>query len=290
MRRYCLYGRIVAGGPEDTVDKSVPSSARVWNYWIGGKDNYEADRIAAEQILALVPTLPAGARLSRKFLRFAVEYLITEHGIRQFLDIGSGLPTAENTHEVAQRIAPASRIVYVDSDPMVISHANALLTSAPQGRCDFIKADVRDPGAVLEGASRTLDFTQPVAVIMLQVLHVVADSDDPYGIVARLMDAVPPGSVLVIAQIPVEMDPDARRLVEQISNQVGVTMRARTYEEVARFFDGLEVLGPGVVSGLEWLKVWSADDGVDRIGHIPDGTSFGHNGIGLKPHPQQAAK
>jgi hypothetical protein len=268
------------GTDKPTFDVSVPSPARVWNYWIGGKDNYESDRAAAAQILAHVPTLPAGARLARKFLIGAVEYLIAEHGVRQFLDIGSGLPTADNTHEVAQRAAPSSRIVYVDNDPVVISHANALLTSTPEGCCDYLQADLRDTGSVLAQAGRTLDFSEPVAVIMLQVLHFIPDSDDAYGIVKRIMNAVPAGSFLVLAQVPAEMNPEGRRVSEQLSAASGVPMQARTRDEVARFFDGLDVLGPGVVSGLEWLELWSAADGVDRIGIIPEGVYFGHNGIG----------
>ena len=268
------------GSDKPTFDVSVPSPARVWNYWVGGKDNYESDRAAAAQILVHVPTLPAGARLARKFLIGAVEYLIAEHGVRQFLDVGSGLPTANNTHEVAQRVAPSSRIVYVDNDPVVISHAHALLTSTPQGRCDYLQADLRDTGAVLAQAGRTLDFSQPVAVIMLQVLHFIPDSDDAYGIVKQIMNALPSGSFLVLAQVPAEMDPDGRRVAEQLSAASGVPMQARTRDEVARFFDGLDVLGPGVVSGLEWLELWSAADGADRIGIIPQGVNFGHNGIG----------
>jgi S-adenosyl methyltransferase len=271
------------GTDKPAFDVSVPSPARVWNYWVGGKDNYESDRAAAAQILAHVPTLPVGARLARKFLIGAVEYLITGYGVRQFLDIGSGLPTADNTHEVAQRAAPSSRIVYVDNDPVVISHANALLASTPEGRCDFIHGDLRDVDEILAAAARTLDFTLPVAVIMLQVLHFIPDSDDPAGIIARIMDRLPSGSFLVISQAPADMDPNGRRVTEQIARRSGVAMRPRSQEEVARFFDGLEILGPGVVSGLEWLELWSAADGVDRIGVIPDGVTFGLNGIARKP-------
>jgi len=271
------------GSDKPSFDVSVPSPARVWNFWVGGKDNYESDRAAAAQILAHVPTVHISARLTRNFLSGAVEYMIREHGVTQFLDIGSGLPTADNTHEVAQRAEPSARIVYVDNDPVVILHARALLNSAPQGRTDYIQADLREVDEILAGAARTLDFTRPVGVILLQVLHFMPDSADPYGIIGRIMDTLPSGSFLVVATAPADMDPGGRRVTEEIAERSGITMRVRTLEEVARFFDRLEVLGPGVVSGLEWLELWSAADGVDRIGVIPDGVGIGHNGIGRKP-------
>jgi hypothetical protein len=272
-----------SGKSVPSFDKTVASPARIWNFWVGGKDNYEADREAAARLLAFMPTLPAGVRLSRRFLLDAVRYLATVHGARQFLDIGAGLPAADNTHEVAQRAAPSSRVVYVDSDPVVISHAKARLTSAPEGDADFVHADLRDPGPLLERAGRTLDFTKPVAVIMVQVLHFIEDSEDPYGIVRRVMDATAPGSFLVIAQAPSDMDPDGRRELDELAKISRVPIRPRSRAEVARFFDGLDLLGPGVAGGLEWLERWSAADGVDRIGVIPDGVIFGPNGIGRKP-------
>jgi SAM-dependent methyltransferase len=256
-------------------DPSVPSAARVWDFWVGGKDNFASDRAAAEQILAALPAVPQIAKLTRRFLVRVVHELATTHGIRQFLDIGSGLPTANNTHEVAQRAAPSSRIVYVDNDPIVISHANALLASAPEGSCDFVHADLRDTGTVLAQAERTLDFTRPVAVIMLQVLHFIPDSDDPYGIVRRVTAPLVPGSFLVIAHGPSDQERDAGAAVERVYQSSGIPLRLRSRAEVARFFEGLELIGPGLASGLEWLKV--EQDG------LPAGVSYGHSGVARKP-------
>ena len=180
-------------------DPTVPNPARMWNYWLGGKDNFAADRQAAERVLEAMPSLPLIARAARLFLIDAVHQLATEHGIRQFLDIGTGLPTADNTHDVAQRAAPESKIVYVDYDPVVLTHAQALLTSSPEGQTDYIQADLRDTDTILKGAARTLDLTRPVAILLIAVLHFIPDADDPYAVVARLMDAVPSGSYLVIA-------------------------------------------------------------------------------------------
>ncbi len=177
-------------------DPSVPNPARMWNYWLGGKDNFAADREAAERVLEAMPSLPLIARAARLFLIDAVHQLATEHGIRQFLDIGTGLPTADNTHDVAQRAAPESRIVYVDYDPVVLTHAQALLTSSPEGVTDYIQAGLRDTDKILNGAARILDFTRPVAILLIAVLHFIPDADDPYAVVTRLMDAVPSGSYL----------------------------------------------------------------------------------------------
>jgi len=181
---------------------NVPSHARVWNYWLGGRDHFAVDRAASRTILGAMPSLQQIARASRRFLADAVTLLAREYGVRQFLDIGTGLPTADNTHEVAQRIAPESRIVYVDYDLSVLRHAQALLTSTPEGRTDFILADLRDPETILAEAARTLDFTRPVAIFLIAVLHFITDGDDPHEIVARLLKAVPPGSFLVVLHAP----------------------------------------------------------------------------------------
>lgn len=262
------------------IDASVPSPARVWNYWVGGKDNFESDRAIAEQLLTSLPDLPLIARLTRQFLGQAVQLLATEHGIRQFLDIGSGLPAADNTHQIAQRVAPSSRVVYVDNDPIVVSHANALLSSAPEGSCDFLLADLRDMDSVLAGASRTLDLTRPVAILLMQVLHFIPDADDPFGLVARLMSAVPSGSFLVLAHGPSDLDRDAGELVTRLYQSAASPVRLRSAAEVARFFDGLELLGPGLTAGTEWL-VPGPGDGTAQI--PPDGISFGYNAIARKP-------
>src|ERR1700758_532613 len=183
--------------PGLALDPSVPNPARIWNYWVGGKDHFEADRALAEQFGEVVPKMPLIARLTRQLIADVVSELAAA-GIRQFLDIGTGLPTADNTHEVAQRLAPDARVVYVDNDPVVLAHARALLTSSPEGKTAYLDADLRDPAKILAQAAEILDFSQPVAVLLIAVLHFVQDSDDPYGIVKTLMDAVPSGSYLAI--------------------------------------------------------------------------------------------
>jgi hypothetical protein len=266
-------------GTRAVVDSSVPSPARIWDYYIGGKDNFAVDRAVAEQVIAVLPTAPAVARLTRRFLAQVVHYLATEHGIRQYLDIGSGLPTADNTHQVAQRAAPTSRIVYVDNDPVVIAHAHALMVSTAEGRCDYVQADVRDVSTILAGASRTLDFTQPVAVLMLQLLHFVPDDDDPFGIVRDIMAALPSGSFLVLAHGSDDVDRQASAQLTRMSKASVVTLRLRNHEEVSRFFDGLELIGPGLVSGTEWLVATSASNGEPRPGDV----HFGYSGVARKP-------
>jgi hypothetical protein len=240
------------------VDTSVANPARIWNYWLGGKDHFEADREAAEKVIEVMPSMPLLARLARRQLIDSVRLLAGTYGIRQFLDIGSGLPSADNTHEIAQRTRPQARIVYVDNDPVVIAHARALLTSGPEGTTDYVQADLRDTATVLTGAARTLDFRQPVAVLLMGVLHFIPDEEDPYAIVARLMDATAPGSYLVIGHGASDIQADAvpeltRRYNERSSARI--TLRSR--EQVAGFFDGLELVGPGLVPLNQW---WPADE------------------------------
>lgn len=282
-------------------DPSVPSPARVWNYWVGGKDNFAADRAVAERVLDVLPEVAVVARLTRGYLTRTVESLAGEHGIRQFLDIGSGLPTADNTHQVAQRVAPESRVVYADNDPAVIRHAEALLKSTPEGRCDYIEADLRDPEAILGAAARTLDFTKPVAIMLFQVLHFIADSDDPYGIVARLMAAAAPGSYLVIVHASSDVGTEVGSEIQSRYNQMmGPQIRMRTRDEVARFFDGLDLLPPGLTSGQGWtasnsgtrhaetsnisaqIRLGAGAAAAARLADA-DGMSFGHAGIARKP-------
>ena len=247
-----------AGGPERSpgrFDPNVPSPARVWNYFVGGKDNFAADRALADQMLDAAPEITIVARLTRQFIRRVVEELVTVYGIRQFLDIGSGLPTAENTHEVAQWAAPESRIVYVDNDPVVIRHAEALLNSTPEGACDFVEADLRDPERIMAEAARTLDLSKPVAVMLVQVLHFIPDSVDPYGIVGRLMAALPAGSFLIIVHGASDLNSQANAEVTRRYNSASTAqLSIRTFEEFSRFFTGLKPVGPGLVSGLEWLR------------------------------------
>ena len=241
-------------------DTSVPSPARMWNYWVGGKDHFAADREAADRILAAMPSLPAIARSVRHFLIDIVHSLTVDYGIRQFLDIGTGLPTADNTHDVAQRAVPESRIVYADYDPVVLAHARALLTSSPEGRTDYIQADLRDTDAILKAASRTLDFSKPVAILLLAVLHFIPDEDDPYGIVKKLMDAVPSGSFLVICHAPSDRHPEEIAEMTRRYNESGAEqMRPRSQDEIMRFFDGLEMIEPGLAPLSAWLPPGHAD-------------------------------
>ncbi|MEU6776957.1 SAM-dependent methyltransferase [Streptomyces sp. NPDC046759] len=235
------------------IDTSKPHTARIWNYWLGGKDNYEVDRAAGDQIRTLHPGIGEYARADRLFLGRAVRHLVGEVGIRQFLDIGTGLPTADNTHEVAQRIAPEARIVYVDNDPLVLAHARALLTSTPEGRTDYLDADLRDVDAILEHAAKTLDLSEPVALMLLGVVIFVGDDEDPYGLVRRLTDRLPAGSHLVLSHTVTHPSmPDVDEAVRFWNEHGTPKLTQRTPEDVARFFDGLELLRPGVVSCSRW--------------------------------------
>jgi SAM-dependent methyltransferase len=234
-------------------DTSVAHSARVYDYWLGGKDNFAADRAAAEQVIEVRPAIRTDVRANRAFLGRAVRYLAGPAGIRQFLDIGTGLPSADNTHEVAQSVAPGSRIVYVDNDPIVLAHARALLTSAPEGVTAYLDADLRDPGAILAKAGLTLDLTRPVAIMLVAVLHHVPDSDDPYRIVARLREAVPSGSHLVISHPASDVQTEKVAEVARRYNASVVTGQTRrSVDEVTAFFGDWEILEPGVTQTPEW--------------------------------------
>jgi O-methyltransferase involved in polyketide biosynthesis len=234
-------------------DTSVPHIARVYDYWLGGKDNFAADRELGERTLEAYPNLVFSVRANRAFLARAVRFLTAEAGIRQFLDIGTGIPTANNTHEVAQGAAPDSRIVYVDNDPIVLSHARALLKSTPQGACAYLDADLRDPEAILAAAAGTLDFTKPVAVMLIAVLHFIGDDAQARAIVSQLTDACVPGSFVVISHVGGDIDAEqqtemVRRLNESVAEKA--TMRDRA--GVTRLFDGLELADPGVVRVADW--------------------------------------
>ncbi len=258
------------------LDTSVPHSARVWNYLLGGMDNFPADREAADQFRAVYPAIVDVARADRAFLGRAVRHLVREAGVRQFLDIGTGLPTMDNTHEVAQRAVPESRIVYVDNDPLVLLHARALLTSDPKGACAYIDADLREPDQILEQAADTLDFGEPVAIMLLGILHFLPDLDDALRIVGRLLDAVPSGSHLVVTHATLDFDEGstAQAEAQEDWNQKSTTaMTPRTAAGVTRFFDGLELLEPGVVSMSRWRPEGSA----------PPAEVAGYGGVGRKP-------
>jgi hypothetical protein len=242
-----------AAGPP-AFDTSVASQARMYDYLLGGKDNYAADREAVEQALEVWPDMPFTARANRAFLGRAVGYFAREAGVRQFLDIGTGIPTAGNTHQVAQAIAPESRVVYVDYDPIVLAHARALLTSSEDGATDYIDADLRDTGVILARARQLLDFTQPVAVTLIAILNAIPDSDDPHGIVATLMDAVPSGSFLALTHLASDLlGQDAQDGLEDVNAQkMRMRFTSRDREQVARFFEGTELVEPGLVRVEEW--------------------------------------
>ena len=243
------------------IDATVASSARIYNYWLGGKDHYPVDREMGEQIRAVLPGIVEMARDQRAFLVRMVTYLAREAGVRQFLDIGTGLPTANNTHEVAQRVAPEARIVYVDNDPVVLVHARALLTSTPEGATDYLDADLREPDKILQGAAQTLDFTQPVAITLLGVVHHVTDTDQAHAIVQRLLDAVPSGSYLVISHTTSTVTGAAMEEAVRLWNEAGsVPIVIRSPKELAGFFERLELVEPGVVSTTRWRP----DPGTDR--------------------------
>jgi trans-aconitate methyltransferase len=236
-------------------DTSVAHIARVYDYWLGGKDNYAADREAGDDTLQGYPDMLSSVRANRAFLRRAVRHLAAQEGIRQFLDVGTGLPSADNTHEVAQAVAPDSRVVYVDNDPVVLAHARALLTSGPDGATGYLDADARDVGTILAEAEALLDFSQPVGVMLVAVLQFIEDKDDPYGIVTRLMDAMPPGSFVVISHPPNDMQQRAPGLAEALAKLSRIMVQRvtpRSREQVARFFDGLDLIEPGVVPIQEW--------------------------------------
>jgi len=234
-------------------DTSVPHIARVYDYWLGGKDNFAADRELGERTLAAYPNLVFSVRANRAFLARAVRFLAADQGIRQFLDIGTGIPTAHNTHEVAQQIAPASRIVYVDNDPIVLSHAQALLKSNPEGKCAYLDADLRDPAGILDQAARTLDFSQPVAVMLIAVMHFIGDDDEAAAIISTLTGACVPGSFVAISHVASDIDTDQQaEMVRRLNQSVAEKATMRDRAGVARLFAGLELVEPGVVRVAQW--------------------------------------
>jgi O-methyltransferase involved in polyketide biosynthesis len=236
-----------------TIDPSVAHIARIQDYWLGGKDHFEADRIAGDEAIAQLPDMVASVRNTRAFLGRTVRFLAAERGIRQFLDVGTGIPTASNTHEVAQGIAPESRIVYVDNDPMVLAHARALLTSSDEGRCAYIDADIRTPEKILAAAADLIDFSKPVAVVLMAVLQFVPDEDGPYELVRRLMAAVPAGSYLVISHPAADIQAAAMAgMATRLNQLMAQRVKPRTKDEVTTFFDGLSLVDPGVIRCPEW--------------------------------------
>jgi hypothetical protein len=233
------------------IDTSIPTSARIWNYWLGGKDNFAIDRMAGDEVLARIPDIADGARAERAFLRRVVRFLV-DGGTRQFLDVGTGLPTAENTHQVAQELDPTARIVYVDNDPLVMTHARALLTSDPRGVTDYVQADLRTPATIIEAARATLDFEQPIGLMLLGVVNHLMDSAQAEAAVGELVAAMPAGSHLVLTHSTAELHGEDMLEVMRETTQRGSPIRARTRAEIARFFAGTELLEPGVVSCSRW--------------------------------------
>ncbi|MFF3176618.1 SAM-dependent methyltransferase [Streptomyces sp. NPDC057900] len=252
---------------ENTLSAPHPVSAhpaRVYNVWLGGKDHYVVDQEAAELAAQANPTIVPSVRANRAFLGRAVR-LLTDLGVRQFLDIGTGIPAAANTHEVAQQAAPESRVVYVDNDPIVLTHARALLVSGPEGQTDYVQADVRDVDAILEAAARNLDLDQPVGLMLVAILQYIKDTEDPWDITRRLLDRLAPGSYLVLSHPAAdvtapEVAESMRIYNERAASHASAT--PRTHAEVQRFFDGLEILEPGLVTLTRWRPAPSdiADD------------------------------
>jgi hypothetical protein len=234
-------------------DISVAHPARVYDYWLGGKDHFEPDRIAAQEVIAVRPTIIRDIRANREFLGRVVRFLAGEAGIRQFLDIGTGIPSANNTHEVAQSVAPDSRIVYVDNDPIVLAHARALLTSTPEGACAYLDADLKDTGKILPEAARTLDFSRPVAVLFIGVLHLVSDAEEPLRIMGEMLDATVAGSYLALTQPAKDVNADeVAEGARRYNVHVKTPQTRRTHAETLRFFDGMEVVPPGLVQCHRW--------------------------------------
>ncbi len=259
-----------------------PHPARVYDYLLGGKDNYAADRAAAQEGMKANPNSRVPPRENRAFMRRAVSYLVGEAGISQFLDIGTGIPTSPNVHEIAQNANPAARIVYVDNDPIVLSHARALLTSGPAGKTAYIDADVRDVGKILTSPDllETLDLSQPVALTLFAVMHFIPDADDPYGLVDQLLARLPSGSYLALSHLTGDFDPAAWEGVAAVFRRSGVTMQVRSKPAVERFFAGRDVIDPGVVSLPRWrpdrVEVGEASEPTDAAVSV-------YGGVARKP-------
>ncbi|MFI0984846.1 SAM-dependent methyltransferase [Streptomyces exfoliatus] len=255
----------------DRIRTDVAHNARVWNYWLGGKDNYPVDRAVGDQVTAFYPSIGEVARADRAFLGRAVTHLAAEAGVRQFLDIGTGLPTADNTHEVAQRVAPDARIVYVDNDPIVLTHARALLTGTPEGRTEYVDADAHDPERIVAAAAATLDLSRPVAVMMLGILNFVLDTEEARSIVRTLMAAVPSGSYLVLTHptLEPELGGEGNKAAMAFWNENATPpITARDRAEFVSFLDGLDVLEPGVVSCARWRPASAAGHTVAQFGAV----------------------
>jgi len=263
------------GDGHTDIDTSVAHIARVYDYWLGGKDNFAADREAGDEAIEAYPQLVSSVRANRAFLARTVRFLAGEVGIRQFLDVGTGIPSASNTHEVAQAIAPETRVVYADNDPMVLAHARALLRSAPEGATAYLDADVRDPAEILHAAAGLLDLSRPVAVMLVAILHFVSDDEHPQEIISRLMAELPPGSSLTISHVPSDMHASAMKdMGDRLNRLLAQRSTYRSKEQVTRFFDGLDLVPPGVVPIQEWRPASAAE---------ATAAAAMWGGVGLKP-------
>ncbi|MEV6010487.1 SAM-dependent methyltransferase [Streptomyces sp. NPDC051976] len=250
------------GSGADEIDTSKPHSARMYDFYLGGKDSYPADWEAAEKVIALFPRIKEGARTNREFMHRSSR-MLAQQGIRQFLDIGTGIPTEPNLHQIVQETVPDAHVVYVDFDPIVLRHAEALLGGTPEGRTAYVQADVREPAKIIAAAREHLDFTQPVALSMVALMHFVSDEFDPYGIVAELLAPLAPGSALVLSHVTGDFEPATWERIVQIYRAAGTPAQVRSHAEVTRFFDGLELVEPGVVVATAWhpeLGELSSDD------------------------------
>ncbi|GAA3201092.1 SAM-dependent methyltransferase [Actinocorallia longicatena] len=257
------------------LNTNVPQTARIWNYWLGGKDNFDVDRQVGDDILQVLPNMVLLARSTRGFLKRAVHHLAADLGVRQFLDIGTGLPTADNTHQVAQEAAPTSRVVYVDNDPLVLAHARALLTSSDEGKTAYLHADLRDPEKILADAAATLDFDKPIALLLMGILGHVTDYDEARSLVQRLMSALPSGSYLMLYDATNVVDPAAAEAIEIWNRSAEPPYVLRSPQQLEGFFEGLEILPPGIVS----CPLWHAPS--SEIGEAAELDEFG--GVGRKP-------
>lgn len=264
--------------PTTRIDTTVPHSARVWNYWLGGKDNYEVDHAAGDQYHAIFPGIVDIARASRYFLVRSIRYLVEEAGVRQFLDVGTGLPTVDNTHQVAQRAAPESRIVYVDNDPLVLAHAQALLTSTPEGSTHYIDMDLHQPEAIVAAAGEILDLDEPVALILSGILGHIQEYETARSIVRRLMAPLPPGSYLSLND-GVDTDPANQEAGDSYNESGAVPYHWRTPEQIAGYFDDLVPVDPGVVM----VSLWRPDFADSRITGEDAEDVAQYGGVGRKP-------
>ena len=259
------------------INTNVPQSARVYDYWLGGKDHFPADRALGDAIAGALPTIRTQVRAQRAFLGRAVRYLTRDAGIRQYLDIGTGIPTAGNVHDVAQEVAPESRVLYVDNDPIVLAHARALMAGTAEGPVAFIQADLREPEAILSdpAVAGTLDLAQPVGLVLIGVMHHLRDDDSPRRIVATLVDALAPGSYLVLSQSTPDFDPDAMRALAAASEQGGIANVPRSLADTEPFFAGLELVEPGLVP----MATWRPDPGAEQDPR----SVYAYGGVARKP-------